>query len=263
MSFLLELPAWVSFSLVILISVTVSIIGLKLVRRKIPHESLRENHEVAGFIFNAFGLIYAVLIAFVVYVSWSDYTDSKRNTEIEANLAADLFLDAHGLPDTLKAKVRTAIIEYTTEVINNEWDEMKNGNASISAREQIEKLWHVYLDLDVKLLPNVPIYEESLRRLNDLGEYRRLRIISSNDFIPGVIWFVLITCAMVSVGYTFFFGAKNIRAQYVMTTVLALINALILLLIYILDHPFQGSNRVESFAFQHILNFMQHLMSGG
>jgi hypothetical protein len=263
MTFLLELPAWVSFIIVAVVSVAASIAGLKLVRRKIPHESLRENHEVAGFIFNAFGLIYAVLIAFVVFVSWSDYTDSKRNTEIEANLAADLFLDAQGLPDTLKTKVRSAIIEYTSEVINNEWDEMKNGNVSINAREKIEMLWHVYLNTDVKQLHNVPIYQESLRRLNDLGEYRRLRIISSNDFIPGVIWFVLITCAMVSVGYTFFFGSKNIRPQYVMTAVLALINALILLLIYILDHPFQGSNRVGSFAFQHILSYMQHLMGGG
>lgn len=261
MTFLLELPAWVSFIIVVVVSVTVSIIGLKLVRRRIPHESLRENHEVAGFIFNAFGLIYAVLIAFVVYVSWSDYTDSKRNTEIEANLAADLFLDAQGLPDTLKMKVRSSIIEYTSYVINEEWDSMKYGDASTSARKEIEKLWHVYLDVDVKLLPNVPIYQESLRRLNDLGEYRRLRIISSNDSIPGIIWFVLITCAVTLVGYTFFFGAKKIQVQYVMTTVLALVNALILLLIYILDHPFQGSNRVESFAFQHILSFMQHLMN--
>lgn len=263
MTFLLELPAWVSFILVAVVSVTVSIIGLRLVRRNIPHETLRENHEVAGFIFNAFGLIYAVLIAFVVFVSWSDYTESKRNTEIEANLVADLFLDAQGLPDTMKMKVRSSIIEYTSYVINEEWDSMKSGDVSIRARGEIEKLWHVYLDIDVNLLHNVPVYQESLRRLNDLGEYRRLRIISSNDFIPGVIWFVLITCAVVSVGYTFFFGSKNIRAQYVMTSVLALINALILFLIYILDHPFQGSSRIESFTFQHILSFMQHLMGGG
>lgn len=263
MSFLLNFPVAVSIILVSVVSVTASILGLKFVRKRFPSEMLKENHEVAGFIFNAFGLIYAVLVAFVVFVSWSDYNESKRNAEIEANLVADLFMDAGGLPDTLRGQIRLAVVEYTGYVINEEWNAMQKGTASISARERLRRLWQIYMSADVKQLPNVPIYEESLHRLNDLGEYRRLRLISSNDFIPGVVWFVLIVCALASVGYTFFFGTKNIRAQYVMTSVLTLINALIMLLILILDHPFQGSSMVDDYAFRHVLEFMKTMMAGG
>ena len=263
MSFLLNLPIAVSIILVSIVSVSASVLGLKFVRKRFSSEMLKENHEVAGFIFNAFGLIYAVLVAFVVYVSWSDYNESKRNAEIEANLIADLFMDAGGLPDTLRAQVRHAAVGYTEYVISEEWNTMQEGSISIGARERLRKLWQIYMNADVKQLPNVPIYEESLHRLNDLGEYRRLRLISSNDFIPGVVWFVLIVCALSSVGYTFFFGTKNLRAQYVMTSVLTLINALIMLLILILDHPFQGSCMVDDYAFRHVLEFMKHMMAGG
>jgi hypothetical protein len=72
------------------------------VRKRFSHEVLKENHEVAGFIYNSFMLIYAVLVAFVVFVSWTDYSQSERNTEIEANLLIDLFMDARGLPDTAR-----------------------------------------------------------------------------------------------------------------------------------------------------------------
>ncbi len=263
MQFLLYLPAWLSIIIVGIFPVLLSVLGLKIVRRKFPSEILKENHEVAGYIFNAFGLIYAVLIAFVVYVSWTDYDNAKRNVELEANLLADLFMDSEGFPDTLKADVRTAILEYTNYVINDEWDSLGTGGSSVDARERLEKLWKVYLNTDIKALPNLPIYEESMKRLNDLGEYRRLRYFLSNDFIPGIIWFVLIVCAVSSVGYTFFFGTKNLRAQYVMTSVLTLINSFILFLIFVLDHPFTGYNRISTLPFEHVRNFLLHLMGGG
>jgi tryptophan-rich sensory protein len=260
MQFLLYLPAWLAIIVVGAVSVTLSLLGLKFVRRRFSSEMLRENHEVAGFIFNAFGLIYAVLLAFVVYVSWSDYTQSKRNTEIETNLIGDLFMDAEGYPDTLKTKIRQEVLSYLDYVVNREWDAMQEGSISAESRWQLESLWEIYLKLDTKQISNIPAYQESLKRFNDLVEYRRLRIISSNDFIPGVIWLVLFICAAASIGYTFFFGSKNLRAQYVMTAVLTLVNSIVLLLIFILDHPFQGSTRVTSYAFEQTLTFFRHAM---
>jgi hypothetical protein len=42
-----------------------------------------------------------------------------------------------------------------------------------------------------------------------------------------------------------------------------MINALIMLLILILDHPFQGSSMVDDYAFRNVLEFMKHMMAGG
>lgn len=260
MQFLLRLPVLVSVIIISAVSVGISVIGLKLVRRRFSHEALKENHEVAGFIYNAFMLIYAVLVAFVVFVSWTDYSDSKKNVEMEANLIVDVFSDSRGLPDTMRAQVRTAVSEYVRLVINEEWKEMEYGRFSPAAREQLGKLWNIYFTADGSLLPNQAAYAESLSRLNDLGEYRRMRIFSSRDQIPGLIWVVLVICASCSVVYTFFFGVKNIKAQYVMTSVLALINALILYLIFVLDHPFKGAAKVTSSTFMAVERLLQQML---
>jgi len=257
MQFLLHLPVLVSVILISAVSVAISVAGLKIVRRRFSHEELKENHEVAGFIYNAFMLIYAVLVAFVVFVSWTDFSESKKNVEMEANLLVDIYSDSRGLPDTMRTEVRTAITEYVRLVINEEWKEMECGRFSQPAREQLAKLWNIYFTADVNSLPNQAAYAESLSRLNDLGEYRRMRIFSSRDRIPGLIWLVLVICATCSVVYTFFFGVKSLRAQYIMTSVLALINSLILYLIFVLDHPFKGSAKISTGVFMAVERLLQ------
>src|SRR6201981_2113654 len=91
MQFLLNWPVPLSFLTVSAVAATVVLAGLYLVRKKYPTEVLKENHEVAAIIFNAFGLFYGVMVAFVVFITWSGYSDATKDLEMEANLADDLF----------------------------------------------------------------------------------------------------------------------------------------------------------------------------
>jgi hypothetical protein len=50
---------------------------------------------------------------------------------------------------------------------------------------------------------------------------------------------------VLAVSYTFFFGMKNIKAQYLLTTTLTVMVTSILFLIYVLDHPFTGTSKVS------------------
>ena len=94
MRFLLELPPPVSFFIVSAVTTFFGLFGLYLVRRKYSAEVLKENHEVAAIIFNAFGLFYGVLVAFVVFVTWNGYDDATKNLQLEASEALDIFHSA-------------------------------------------------------------------------------------------------------------------------------------------------------------------------
>jgi len=103
MQFLLNLPSAISFLTVSVITTAVALAGLRFVRKKYLTEVLKENHEVAAVIFNAFGLLYAVVVAFVVFVTWSGYDDATKNLQMEANEVDDIFhLTKHFL--TLRIK---------------------------------------------------------------------------------------------------------------------------------------------------------------
>ena len=98
-NFLLNLPPPISFFIVSAITTSFALAGLYLVRKKYSADVLKENHEVAAIIFNAFGLFYGVLLAFVVFVTWSGYDDATKNLQLEANEVADIFHITQVFPD--------------------------------------------------------------------------------------------------------------------------------------------------------------------
>src|SRR5438128_9436278 len=116
MRFLLELPPPVSFFLVSAVTTFFGLFGIYLVRRKYSAEVLKENHEVAAIIFNAFGLFYGVLVAFVVFATWNGYDDATKNLQLEASEALDIFHSADGFPEPTNKIIQQALRDYVGSV---------------------------------------------------------------------------------------------------------------------------------------------------
>jgi hypothetical protein len=245
MRFLLQLEPPVSFFIVSAITTFLSLGGLYLVRRKYSAEVLKENHEVAAIIFNAFGLFYGVLVAFVVFVTWSGYDEATKNLQLEASEALDLFHGAEAFPDSPKKVIQQGLRDYAAAVYNDEIPKMSEGDISLYSGGAHATLRILFSQVDANSIPNRELYAESLRCLNNLAQYRRMRIFAGNDTVPPVIWLVLLVGGVFAVSYTFFFGMKNIRAQYLITTTLTVTVTSILFLVYVLDHPFTGTSRVS------------------
>jgi hypothetical protein len=245
MRFLLELPPPVSFFIVSAVTTFFGLFGLYLVRRKYSAEELKENHEVAAIIFNAFGLFYGVLVAFVVFVTWNGYDEATKNLQMEASEALDIFHTAEAFPDSPKKIIQQGVRDYVAAVYNDEVPKMSEGDISFYSGGAHATLRVLFSQVDATSIPNRELYAESLRCLNNLAQYRRMRIFAGNDTNPPVIWLVLLVGGVFAVSYTFFFGMKNIRAQYLITTTLTVMITSILFLIYVLDHPFTGTSRVS------------------
>jgi hypothetical protein len=257
MEFLLNLPVPVSFLIISVIPTLFALAGLYLVRRKYSAEVLKENHEVAAIIFNAFGLFYGVMVAFVVFVTWSGYSDATKNLEMEANEIADIFHSSEAFPDSTRRIIRQGLMDYTTSVNNDELKRMSHGEISLHYGSAMRRLLTAFYQIDEKSITNRELYAETLRRLNDLAEYRRLRIFAGNDTVPSAIWLVLLVGGVFTVSFTFFFGMKNIKAQYLITTTLTVTITLILFLIYVLDHPSTGTSRVSTEPLKDVMEVMQ------
>jgi len=257
MRFLLSLPAPISFLIVSTITTFVALAGLRFMRKKYSAEALKENHEVAAIIFNAFGLFYGVMVAFVVFVTWSGYDDATKNLQMEASEALDIFHSAEGFPDPANKIMQQGLRDYVASVYNDEVKRMSQGEITLYSGGAHAKLARLFYQIDEKSIPNKELYAESLRRLNNLAQYRRLRIFAGNNTVPSVIWLVLLFGGVITVAYTYFFGMKNIKAQYMITATLTVTITLILFLIYILNHPFTGASKVSTEPLKQVMEIMQ------
>jgi hypothetical protein len=138
---------------------------------------------------------------------------------------------------------------------------MAGGEIGVYSTGALRNLIAVFNGMEDKALPNRELYMESLRRLNSLAEYRRLRIFAGNDVVPPMMWLVMLVGGLIMVLYTYFFGVKNIQAQYIMTSALTIMISLILFLVYVLDHPFTGTAKVSAKPFSEAMELMQKVYS--
>jgi hypothetical protein len=229
------------------LSIIITLIGLYVVRRAVGVEKLKSHHEVAGFIIGIVGTIYAVLLAFLVVVQWGKYQDASTMVTTEANALGDMSRMAEGLPTEQRAQVLTALRDYAQLVSDDEWPALAKGNASDKTTDNLNKLWKNYvMDQKPQTLQEAAVYNESLRRLNELSDTRRLRINASRDTVPAMLWILLIGGGATTVAFTFFFGVSDMKAQFLMVAALTGEIAFILLLLVVLDNPFRGDLAVSA-----------------
>jgi hypothetical protein len=257
MKVLLQYHFIISIFILSAISITFFLITLKIIRKKISQDVLKKNHEVAGFIYNAVCIIYAVLIAFVVYATWNSLKETNTIIEQESNHLLDLYYGSKAFPDSIRQEIRTTINDYVVIVTKEEWESMAEGKRNYEAAKVFGKLVDIFILIDQSRMPNNNVLTESLKIVNELGEYRRLRLLKSRENIPDIIWMVLIICSIVLIVFTFFFGAKNISHQYIMTAILIFVSVLVLYLIYVLDHPFIGLYRITTDTFEPIISYIR------
>jgi drug/metabolite transporter (DMT)-like permease len=75
--------------------------------------------------------------------------------------------------------------------------------------------------------------------------------------VPSVVWLVLLVGGVFTISYTWLFGMKNMKAQYMVATTLTVTVTLILFLIYVLDHPFTGTSKVSTEPLREVMAIMQ------
>jgi inner membrane protein involved in colicin E2 resistance len=112
-----------------------SLIGLELVHRLIPAQSRQPHNDVAGFIYSALGVIYAVLLALVVISVWEQYQAASETVEQEANSVAEIFWLGYELPEPEGAHLQELARSYAEEVVHKEWPLMAQGNQPVLEQE--------------------------------------------------------------------------------------------------------------------------------
>lgn len=78
-------------------------------------------------------------------------------------------------------------------------------------------------------------------------------MIAAEGAVPTVIWLVLLGGALITIGFTFFFGMESLPAQTIMTALLACLIFSELLVVVAIDRPFSGAVRVHPTALAEVL----------
>ena len=246
------------FLVIALLIVLVSLAGLALVRRLVPPARLAGHTDVAGYIYAVVGVLYAVILAQVVIAAWEEYEDARTAAANEANAVLNLHRLARQWPATDDNAVRSGLMEYAQHVVSVEWPELAQGDLMAAIDPSAtDRLWSIYDEIGQSPAGATPAFSASLDQLDALDEARRTRFLLAAFGLPQIMSATLLIGGVVTVGFSYFFAVENRWAHVLLTSSLAVMVSLLLLLEYQLETPFEGIDAIEPTAMQVVIKELE------
>lgn len=253
---------YLAATLVVLLSAGAAALGSHLVSRFVSLEARRRHYEVGSVVFLQLGVVYAVLLAFVFSEVWGEYNVASQAISAECGALHGSAMLAHDLADGTGVPLDRAVAAYVTAVIATEWPLMAQRQASSEALRDFEAM----LDRAAKLTPARPqdaaVQAQILSLLAGAHAQRESRLFQMTQGLPILLWALLIFYTAVLAGFVLFAGIE-VRASHILLSALfAGCTVLILVVIQMLNYPFEGALALQPTDFQGTLEKVSRLVGG-
>ena len=233
--------------------VVLALLGLILIRKVTPHESLKQYHDIAGPFLNTIGAIYGIFLALVVATTWQFYSTTGTNVVEEARCLQSLYLDAEAFSGSFRDTVRQLMRDYRDSLVNREWKSIQQGEADPKTTELLHGITSAYAHYKVRDSSEEAYFHESVKNINRLLSLRSSRIQDSGTGLIPFLWGVIIAGGVATVCFSYLFGARKLHAHAIMTVLLTGVVCLALYTIVNLDFPFTGLVAIGPDAFTRLI----------
>lgn len=217
-----------------------------------PPERLSEHHEVPGFLMGVVGVLYSVVLGFLVGTVWNSFASAQQTTDLEAGYIADAFNFAGQTAAPQRRELQRDLARYALSVRDQNWSTTpptRNDPTATFLAEAVNLAFAVPPQTNnagsARILESNSIRNALIETLRQLGDTRRLRFVQSHTWLPQGLIEALLLGASFVMAFTFLFGVRSYAKQMLMTGLLAGSIGLFFGLVIELSTPYSGSIHVS------------------
>jgi len=227
---------------VVLLLSSLAVVVMLWLRRRIDGETLRRNHEVAGFVYSVVGAIFAVTVALMVDTVHDEYIAGERCASSEAIATGTLYHLADWFPENGGKALQQNLRDYVNAVVGPEWAGMARAvhRPAPEAEAAILAVAASLKTIKPETIQQQAAYTEMLQRFTAMREFRYTRLYGKRYELPFPIWFSVVFGGLVTIGFTLFFSMHSTRAQALL---IFFVSAMIwsnIIIISEVQYPFNG-----------------------
>ena len=235
--------------------------------RKLLHGRVRERHnDVLVPIFLNAGVLFAVVLGFMVIAVWESYDAANTTVEMEAASLVSLYRTTYGLPPETGDKLRDMAQDYAKAVIDDEWPtQAATGEGSSTARRAMGNMFRAFGDgtISSETKTTYPlICEAFMTALTDVTAARNKRIIKANESLPWAMWLAAIGGAFIVISMSCLLYMEVAWPHVWMAAAMAALIGLLLFTCQIMSHSFSGPLAIGAESFEKTLLVFQGVDKG-
>ena len=244
---------WVFLALSLVGAVAVAAGAIWLGHRSLP-DPVSEGHNGALSPFlTCVGLVYGALLGFVIVVAWEQFSSAETNVSNEASTLITMYRQTVGMPVPEQTQMRVLLRKYTDAVAGPEWaDAIRARSGTEGARDALNDMYRL-LGSEKSSVASSPISQKFLDQLGTLASQRNQRILDAKPRIPGLLWTGLLFGGFVLLALGGFMRLGSVRGHVAVLGSFAVLLALLLSVVYWLDHPFGNQLGVTAEPFEQSL----------
>lgn len=247
---------------VVLVAVALALAGQVLVQRSVPLP-LRESHNTAiGMIYAALYVMYALSLAFSLFIVWSGFREAQLATASEADAVGDLYQLASEFPEPERHRIQELSRSYARVVAEEEWPLLggdREGRGSPQAQALADELVETIEHFEPATSTQQTLYGQGITLVQVLDDNRELRLLESYQGVPRILWVVLLGGGVLTISFGFLFGMKSPWLHRLTVTALTVLVVLILYTIHLIEYPFTSDVQVSPAPFESVSHHMAEM----
>lgn len=251
---ILALPTWLIGVLLVVVVPALVLLLQWGIRRRWPALAVGEHNDVVGFIIAVVGVIYAVLLGFVVIVTWESFNSAESIVGQEASTLRSIHRESAAFPQETREQIQGLVRQYATEVVSEEWPAMADAEpGDPRVGDVLDELTAAIASVPVSTPAQAEFVGAEAQRLSELVALRSERLDYADRGIPEVLWVALVVGGVVTVGFALLFGLRRAVLHSLMVGSLAALVGVLFFVTLVINYPFAGDVAVEPEPFQRVL----------
>jgi len=228
---------------------------LLVLRRVASHGLSGEEQRLLASKYGLFNSLYTFFLTLAVVTLLSGYNQSKAAVHQEAERL--LFLHRASAELNGSEPFRQTLELYTQSIVRDEWPILAEKRPSEATESLSRLLWQGMRSMAPSDFREAAVYQELVRELAEAGRGRIARTLFARGHLFPLIW-VVIGLGFALCFVQFFHTSLPKRgAQAAYDFVVLSMLAMVIMVLYSLDHPFQGLARIPPSSFEHVLEIMR------
>lgn len=236
--------------------VVYGVLGLALPKRWRKSEGEEDEDFTIDSVNVLIGLLFSILLAFVIAGVLSDFDEASQTAQDEANAVGAIYGFGQGISEPDKSIWKRDSRNYAKLVVDEDWPLMnkQQPEASPAAWAELNAL----RDHIVAFVPTRPLeqslQEKAIDKVQGIYDARRMRVDLVNAGVPDFMWYSLIGGGILVALFPLLTKPRPTGRLLIAVVIQSLIITVSLYLVNEYNNPFSGDLRVGSDAFEILIS---------